>query len=127
MRLQMQAQVLCGRRRISPFSGSSDRARRSPKALREDVDIGIAAMHHDLHAIRAAALVAISDQAHVLGIVGLRRSRSVMGLPPIVYAWSFRNMAKLRLELPADRWRSASGRAEALNQAIARADVSCLA
>ena len=43
------------------------------KALREDVpDIGIAAMHHDLHAVRAAALVAISDQAHVLGIVGLR-------------------------------------------------------
>ena len=35
-------------------------------------DIGVAAMHHDLHAVAAAALVAMADEAHVAGrVVGL--------------------------------------------------------
>ena len=43
------------------------------EALREDVpDIGVAAMHHDLHAVAAAALIAVADEAHVVGgVVGL--------------------------------------------------------
>ena len=43
------------------------------EALGEDVaDVGVAAMHHDLHAVGAAALVAVADEAHVAGgVVGL--------------------------------------------------------
>ena len=65
------------------------------KALREDVpDIGVAAMHHDLHAVRAAALVAIADQAHVLGIVGLREIAVGHGdLPPIAEVGAARLIA----------------------------------
>ena len=41
------------------------------EALREHVaDIGEAALDHDLHAVRPAALVGISEQAHVAGVVG---------------------------------------------------------
>ena len=36
------------------------------EALGEDVaDIGVAVVHHDLHAVAAAALVAVADEAHV--------------------------------------------------------------
>ena len=34
-------------------------------------DIGVAAMHHDLHAVGPAALVAMADNAHVVRVVGL--------------------------------------------------------
>ena len=35
-------------------------------------DIGVAAVHHDLHAIAAAGLIAVADEAHVAGgVVGL--------------------------------------------------------
>jgi hypothetical protein len=35
-------------------------------------DIGEAAMHHDLHAVGATALIAMADEAHVArGMVGL--------------------------------------------------------
>src|ERR1700736_6175798 len=35
-------------------------------------DIGVAAVHHDLHAIAAAGLIAVADKAHVAGgVIGL--------------------------------------------------------
>ena len=44
------------------------------KAFGEHVaDIGVAAMHHDLHAVGPAALVAIGDDAHVACMIGLRQ------------------------------------------------------
>src|SRR5215467_392550 len=36
-------------------------------------DIGVAAMHDDLHAVGPAALVAMADDAHVARVVGLRQ------------------------------------------------------
>src|SRR5262249_36000712 len=36
-------------------------------------DIGIATMHHDLHAVGPAALVGMADDAHVARVVGLRQ------------------------------------------------------
>jgi hypothetical protein len=36
-------------------------------------NIGVAAMHHDLHAVGSAALVAMAEDAHVARIVGLRQ------------------------------------------------------
>ena len=44
------------------------------EALGEHVaDIGIAAMHHDLHAVGPAALVGMADDAHVARVIGLRQ------------------------------------------------------
>ena len=44
------------------------------KALGEHVaDIGVAAMHHDLHAVGPAALIGVADEAHVARVVGLRQ------------------------------------------------------
>src|SRR5262249_51912474 len=44
------------------------------KALGEHMpDIGMAAMHHNLHPVGAAALVAPANQAHVAGIIGSRQ------------------------------------------------------
>jgi hypothetical protein len=43
------------------------------EALGEHVaGIGVATMHHQLHAIRAAALVAVADQPQVAGVVRYR-------------------------------------------------------
>ena len=40
--------------------------------FREHVaDIGVAAMHHDLDAVRPAALIAMADETHVARVVGL--------------------------------------------------------
>ena len=40
------------------------------KSLGEDMaDIGVAAVHHDLHAVAAPVLIAVADEAHVLGRV----------------------------------------------------------
>ena len=36
-------------------------------------DIGEAAMHHDLHAVGPAALVGVTDDAHVARVVRLRQ------------------------------------------------------
>jgi hypothetical protein len=36
-------------------------------------DIGVAAMHHDLHAVGPAALVAMGQDAHVARVIGLRQ------------------------------------------------------
>jgi hypothetical protein len=36
-------------------------------------DIGVAAMHHDLHAVGPAALIAMRDDAHVVRIIWLRQ------------------------------------------------------
>jgi len=44
------------------------------KPLREHVaDIGVAAMHHDLHAVGAAALIAVTDQPHVARVIRPRQ------------------------------------------------------
>ncbi len=44
------------------------------KALGEHVpDIGKAALHHHLHAVRPAALVAVADDAHVARVIGFRQ------------------------------------------------------
>src|ERR1700757_4053884 len=44
------------------------------EALGEHVaDIGIAAMHHELHAVGPAALVAMADDAHVARVIGFRQ------------------------------------------------------
>ncbi|VTP65057.1 Uncharacterised protein [Leclercia adecarboxylata] len=41
------------------------------KALRHHMaDIGKAAMHHQLHAVRASALVAVADQPHIAAVFG---------------------------------------------------------
>ena len=36
-------------------------------------DVGEAAMHHDLYAVRSAALIAMGDEAHVARVVGFRQ------------------------------------------------------
>ena len=36
-------------------------------------DIGVAAMHHDLHAVGPAALVGMADDAHVARVIGFRQ------------------------------------------------------
>ena len=44
------------------------------EALGEHVaDIGVAAMHHDLHAIGPAALVGVADDAHVARVIRFRQ------------------------------------------------------
>ena len=44
------------------------------EALREHVaDIGVATMHHDLHAVGPAALVGMADEPHVARVIGLRQ------------------------------------------------------
>src|SRR5262249_51878597 len=40
--------------------------------LREHMpDIGVALMHHHLHAVGSTALVGVADDAHVTGVIGL--------------------------------------------------------
>jgi hypothetical protein len=44
------------------------------ESFREHVpDIGVAAMHHDLDAVRPATLIAMADEAHVVRMVGFRQ------------------------------------------------------
>ena len=44
------------------------------EALGEHVaDIGVAAMHHDLHAVGPATLVGMADNAHVARVIGFRQ------------------------------------------------------
>ena len=44
------------------------------KTVRELVaDVGVAVLNHDLDAVASATLIGISDQSHVLGVVGLRQ------------------------------------------------------
>ena len=38
-------------------------------------DVGVAAMHHDLHAVGPAALVAMGEDAHVARVIGFRQLR----------------------------------------------------
>ncbi|MNV49769.1 hypothetical protein D3C71_1417340 [compost metagenome] len=43
------------------------------KALRHHMaDIGKTTMHHQLHAVRATALIAVTNQPHIAGVVGAR-------------------------------------------------------
>jgi hypothetical protein len=44
-------------------------------------DIGETAIHHQLYAVRASALVAMADKAHVSGIVRLNICVSGHGVP----------------------------------------------
>ena len=64
-------------------------------------DIGVAAMHHDLHAVAAAALVAVADELDVAGRHGIHRQNSFKRMSRSRFDQGRQTSAAVQLSRPA--------------------------
>jgi len=74
MRLQVDVPCVRWRRHISDGRGPARVEHiHDTEALREHMtNIGVTAMHHQLHTVGTAALVAVANQPHIAGKIGNR-------------------------------------------------------